>query len=369
MAGSRKRRRWPWLIAILALLAVGYAALHHLLQPERISAFLLRQASDATGLQLALGQPASVGLFPDVHIELHQLTATAPNSTQPLLQVERVDAVLPWSSLGGDSIQLQRLRLVAPALDTAALTQWLATREQEGPPAPIELPQLQAEMVLERGSVVAPDWSVNGLELRLSSLQSGQPATLALAGTWARAQSAQPFDLQIDATPHQDGGLLRFDPLTLTARNADAADPVLRAEGWLQLAPPTLQFDLRGSLPQWPSDWPALPLPQPQQEAQSAIGFEASFHGITAMQGALELILSRADASVEAQLEVGDVLAWIESEPASPLPPLQGTLRAATLQIEGIRLQGVQLQIDAIPAETETETDADAEASATDATR
>ena len=52
-AAPRKRRRWIWLV-LLALLALGgWIAVRTMLQPERLSEFLLQQARAATGLSSA----------------------------------------------------------------------------------------------------------------------------------------------------------------------------------------------------------------------------------------------------------------------------------------------------------------------------
>ena len=119
MAKTTRRRRWVWLGVLPALVLLALLGARALLEPERLSAFLLREASQATGLQLALSQPADVGFWPDLHLELGGLTATAPGATAPLLRVAQVDAVLPWSALDSDALQVRSLRLVSPQLDVA----------------------------------------------------------------------------------------------------------------------------------------------------------------------------------------------------------------------------------------------------------
>ena len=123
---ARRRRRWLWLGVLPALLLLAVFGVRMLLEPARLSAFLLKQGAQATGLALTLAEPADVGLWPDLHLELHGLSAA--NGPARVLFVDRVDAVLPWSSLWADALQIRELRLVAPRVDVPAAKAWLASR-------------------------------------------------------------------------------------------------------------------------------------------------------------------------------------------------------------------------------------------------
>ena len=59
------RRRWlrAGLVA-LACAGAGWLALAWLLQPERVSALLVERMEAATGLRIALAEPAGLGLLP-----------------------------------------------------------------------------------------------------------------------------------------------------------------------------------------------------------------------------------------------------------------------------------------------------------------
>ena len=102
MARSR-RRRWIWLIAIAALLLGGWFVVRALLQPERLSNFLLQQAQQATGLVVtkldgtakggvifALAREFGIPIrFVGLGESLHDLRAFDPHAF--------VDALLPES--------------------------------------------------------------------------------------------------------------------------------------------------------------------------------------------------------------------------------------------------------------------------------
>jgi uncharacterized protein involved in outer membrane biogenesis len=151
----RRRRRWLIAFAVLLVLAAAALWLRSLLQPERLSAFLLQRASQATGLQITLDQPARVGFWPDLHLELDGLSARIPGESSPLLTAQRVETALPWSALRSETLQLQGLRLFQPELDIDAMQRWLASRQTDGPPAPFQLPELDAPLSVEEGTIRA----------------------------------------------------------------------------------------------------------------------------------------------------------------------------------------------------------------------
>jgi len=347
MARSRTRRRWLWLGLLPVLALGGFFALRTLLQPERLSAFLLRQAADATGLELTLAEPADIGFWPDLHLELSGVTAAIPgNSAAPLLRAERLDAVLPWSALRAQTLQLRSLRLYAPVLDVAVLRQWLSSREEAGPPQALRLPQLDAALAVEQGRIVDKDWTIAALDLALPSLRDGDSTVLTLDGILERAgHAALPFDLRIALTPRQAGDELRLDAMTLSAHDAGMDAPWLQLGGSLTLRHPQhLAFKLDGALPQWPATWPSLPLPASPDEAEVSLSFDYS--GTPNLQGALALRVARGDESLDSSLQLGDLFAWIDDPGATPLPPLRGTLEAPRLQFGGVELRGVSVHID-----------------------
>lgn len=327
MATSARRRRWVWLGVLPALLLLALFGARALLEPERLSAFLLRQASQATGLQLALSQPADVGFWPDLHLELAGLTATASGAASPLLRVERVDAVLPWSALHSDALEIRSLRLVKPRLDWPSLQAWLATRRSDAPPT---LPRIDAAVEVSDGEIAGDGWRIYGLSLRLPSLRAGTPTSLALAGLFGTT----PFDLKIDATPRQAPGGLRLDALTIVAKAP--IEVTLRCS---LDATDTLTLTLAGELPSWPAQWPALPLPAEDAAAPVRLAFDYA-------GSALKASIARGDEIIDVDIALGDLGAWLDETPATTLPPLTGTVRAARLQSGGIELRGVELRIE-----------------------
>lgn len=344
-AAPRKRRRWIWLV-LLALLALGgWIAVRTMLQPERLSEFLLQQARAATGLEITLAQPADVGFWPDLHLVLTGLSARAPGNNKLILRSERVEVVLPWSTLRGETFALRELRLASMELDANALFAWIDSRAELGPPAPLRLPRLEAGLFLSDSVIRHDDQALSELDLELSRLREGQPSTAAMSAVLTGPERRLPFNVNLEFTPHQDGSEIRFEPIALVWRETAQSEPWLRSDGGIALDHPrSLRVDLANALPRWPADWPALPFPADESDQEVTISFD--YQGTPQWQGAARLRLSRADESIVASLKLGDVLAWMSAPQRHPLPPITGTAEAERLQFGGVEMRGVSVRID-----------------------
>ena len=340
---ASRRRRWIVLLVLLALAFTVFFTLRALLQPERVSAFLLRQAQQATGLQISLDEPADIGLWPDLHVELTGLTATAPGASQPLLRAASVEAALPWSVLRGNDIRLLGLRLISPQLDLPATLAFFSRDESAGPPAPLQLPSLDAPLEIRDGRIDGDGWALEALDLTLPSLRDGIATRLTLRGTLVQAEVSHTFALQLATTPHTEGSTLQLAPLTLDLV-LDAL-PVWRPhiEGELAWNPAgTLNFDLRSLIAPWPDTWPELPLPSSDDDA---VRLMLRYDGDSALTGLATFSLLRGDDGVRGAVTLNDTLAWLGSERTSPLPPLQGSLDIKRMQYGSIEASGIRIQM------------------------
>lgn len=347
---ARKPRRWRGRLALVLLLGIAtWWGVRSLLHPDRLSAFLLQQASQATGLTFTLAAPAGVGLWPDLHLELEGLTAHAPGVTNAVFRSAQVDIVVPWSALQGDTLQLRSLRLQAPVLDTVALSQWWSSRSQDGPPAPLRLPRFDAAIEITDARLQAAQWAIAGLDASLPFLRTGAAVNLQ-AGGRIEADTREPIAFSFDllATPTEIDGGLRLDPMQLELREGPAGFAGTRVEGRVALLPPDrLQLDVLATLPAWPAHWPALPLPA--TDADSPVRIDLDYSGNARLQGKLAVRLAREDADLAGQMTLGNVLAWLDAPATTPLPPLRGELASDRLDFGGIELRGVRLQIDDTP--------------------
>ena len=344
MAKLRPRRRWLWLLLPLAALT-GFFALHALLQPERVSAFLLRRAEQATGLSLTLAQPADIGIWPDLHLELIGLSATAPGAASPLLRARRVDVALPWSALHSETLQLRRLRLIEPALDLPALQAWLARNDDVGPPAPLRLPQLDAALEIEVGTVMGNGWQLLDFSLSLPSLHNRVATTLVASGSLATAANAYGFDLRLDTTPTLADFDVVLKPLKLDLGTTLLPDMRLQLDGELHYGTPNaLRFGLATTFAQWPAGWPQLPFDAAKESTATSLRLD--FAGTSNLQGEVELLLTRGEDRIEGELRLGNLLAWLDAPDVNPLPPLNGLIKAPRLHFDGLDASGVSLRFD-----------------------
>lgn len=341
----RGRRVLLLILALLAALLTGGAFLvRKLLEPDRLSAFLLERAGQMTGLTLHLDSPAEIGFWPDLHLELEGLSATAPDSAKPMLTVARTELSLPWSSLTADHVSLQSLRLIEPVIDWAALNDWLSREGREGgPPASPMLPTFDASVQIIRGRIEAPDFRIEALDLSLPYLIENRSVTLSAQGRWVRGNTSQPFALTLQTVPAWNGGQLRLDPLALGVVLDGSGIQPLTLDGEVSWNGQFLAFLAEMQLQQWPSAWPDLPLSDAEEAAVhlalSYIG-DASLHGDAAIQ------LQRGPDAIEASLRLAGLAEWLEGD-GNALPPLTGSLEAARLQVEGVGIEGFKVRFDA----------------------
>jgi hypothetical protein len=173
------------------------------------------------------------------------------------------------------------------------------------------------------------------------------PARLGTAAAFESATARAPFALGLY-------GPLRFDEATwslapvgvaLRRRGNDSNDPVPQLDGHGKLALGrrlTLQLD--GALARWPQAWPALPPPLGQ--SQSPLPFQLRYDGTPSLADAASLQIRRDASRFDGRFRLPDMLAWIERENGTPLPPLSGSLRTPRLEIAGATLEGVEVEFD-----------------------
>lgn len=340
----RRRRRWPWLLGgVLVVLAGGAWWLARMLEPERLSAFLLQQAGTATGLQLTLDAPADVSFWPDLHIELQGLRATAPGAARPLLAAQRVDLVLPWGALLHREVVIRHLRLLQPRLDVDAFLAWRAATADVGPPAPFELPELTASLSIADGTIDGDGWRLDGVAIETSGLRDGHPFEATVEAALVREDDAPlPLAFSVGTVPRVREDGLTLDPLELDLRLPRADDPLALAGSALLDPPRRLQLHLAGSMPRWPSAWPSMATGDDAAPVALAVTYDGAADG----SGEATLELARGKATVHAQASIVALADWAGGEtPRSPLPPLTGSLEAPRIDLDGVQLIGVRASL------------------------
>lgn len=145
----RWRRRWQVVLLALALLAVaGALALRHYTRPDRLTAWLIGQTQSRLGLVLTLDGDAAFGFVPSLHLRLP--APRAKSGDDAVLEAGAVDVVVPWRTLWGERIEIERIEIDHPRLDLDALSLWLASRPSEG-----ATPDVRFTMKLRDGVLLA----------------------------------------------------------------------------------------------------------------------------------------------------------------------------------------------------------------------
>ena len=367
-----RRRRWPWLLGGLAvLLVIGAIFVNAQLEPHRLANTVLGRAGKSLQLRLSYQGTPEYAFRPEPRLVLPNLSVAALDGSE-FLTAKRAEVSLPWSTITGGEPVVTRIELDAPVLDVPGLRRWLASR----PPAPFKLPTLRRGLVVREGTVREASWSLHRLALQLPHLQTGDPAKLEAQASLVAGKTQMPFSLTaIAATPGLASPLdlhLVLSPLaevkapapapiaialqgryewadprfTLVADKlglvAKSPIPSLEGKGRLELAEQaSLDFD--AVLSRWPQTWPALPKALAARSEKLPV--QLRYRGKADFSDPLSLHAARDDTELQASTRVTEFRQWLAAGPATPLPPLQGTLKTPALEFDGITLEGVEVEI------------------------
>lgn len=391
---------------MVLLLAVAIVV-HVQMEPTRLAGNVLSRLGPTLGLELTFDGEPEYSLSPEPRLVLPNFSARQPGATVPLLTAKRAEVSLPWDTItGGDTRDITRVELQSPVLDLAALSAWRASR----PDTPFELPTLTRGLEVGDGKVVAAGWSISALDVSLPELRAGEPADADIAGRFVRGTTEVAFDgelslaraglvsplemvlagtlsagdvkdvpwkmelrgeLDMASTPARlsavdlrAGGSIRAGGddvpwtlaadaeatfgdttmLTLTDATFDSTSPLpdLHFDGFLSLDD-ELHAGLGGAIPAWPEGWPTLPAPLADPRP---IAFALNYTGAADLGDPLRLRLTRDGTRLVSRLRLPEVLAWMDREGASPLPPITGTLVTPAIVIGGFTLDGVRITFD-----------------------
>lgn len=310
---------------------------------------------------------------------------------------------------GGEDLTVERLELDAPMLDLVALQTWLAKRPPSAETRiptltdglrvrdgridnddwriehiAVDLPALHAQRPVEarvRGryvdaptaipfdlavalthpsngaglAVVGPltiergsDWRLPATVTFSGPLSIGQddlridPVRFGMIARYEAGDTRLPFALGLYGPLHFDNATWALDPVTAMLRS-DGPIPNVDANGAFAIGR-RLVLRLDGRMPAWPDAWPALPAPI--GASRSPLPFRLGYIGAPDLSETIELDMARDAMRFESRFRLDEVLAWVSNSTGSPLPPLDGRLRAPRLDISGATLEGVEIEID-----------------------
>jgi hypothetical protein len=182
--------------------------------------------------------------------------------------------------------------------------------------------------------------------LRVADTVELAPARIGLAARYEAGSTTLPFALGLHG-PLRIGEAIVLAPATvvLQGRGAWETDPVPSLQAQAVLAwQRRLVLQLRGTIAQWPAAWPALPAPLDASHPPLPVALD--YAGRIDFSDPATLALSRETTHFDARFRLQEVLAWIDAaDHGSPLPPLDGRLVTPRLDIGGVRLDGVEMDL------------------------
>ncbi len=406
----RRRRWLRAIVVALAVMLALSLFGGWLLQPKQLVPIILDRTGKTLSLEITADSDAQARLRGEPQLLVRNLVVREPGTKTELLRADRLLIALPWSTLrsGGKNVTVERIELDAPRLNLTALQAWLATRppsEETTIPTlsdglrvrngridngdwrieniDIDLPKLYPQREVNarvRGryvdapitvsfdlavaltrpanhaglAVVGPltiegrDWRLPATATLSGPLRIGAddlrilPAKFGMTARFESGDTQVPFALGLHGSLHFHEATLALEPLTAILRG-DGAVPNLNSSGAIALGR-RLVLRLDGTMPAWPEPWPALPAPIGQ--SRSPLPFRLRYSGKPDVSEIIELGLARDAMRFESRFRLDAVLGWVEQRVGSPLPPLDGTLSAPTLEISGATLEGVEITLD-----------------------
>ena len=167
------------------------------------------------------------------------------------------------------------------------------------------------------------------------------PAHFGASTAYVAGDTRLPFTLGLHGPLRWQDGTLRLAPAGAALR-ADGMLPSFDAAGRLAVGD-RLALDLRGRMPDWPDGWPALPAPIGASDAP--LPFALRYDGATNLSDEIALELARDATRFDARFRIDDILAWMNTQEGSPLPPLDARLTTPQLDISGATLEGVEIEV------------------------
>ncbi len=250
-------------IIVVLILIVVIAPLF--ISADALKGQILARVHDATGRDLQIGGPLSVGFFPNVKVEATQVSlANAPGAQSPTMaKLKRLDLVVRLIPLLSGRVEVERLVLVDPSIDLeidpqgrpswsfAELGAALPAATPGGVPPKnpsmmglAALSRLQVKDVsIENGDIVLLDrrtnqhYELQQVALTVSAPNLDSPATIDGSAMW-RGQKVT-ISVKLDST----GALMQAGGKTNVAASVTAQPVTLKVTGSVANDNAALAFD------------------------------------------------------------------------------------------------------------------------------
>jgi hypothetical protein len=373
MAMSKRKRRFLKFLAVLGIIiAIAAWWINDQLEPNKLTRTVLGTLGKELNLSFDFkGQP-SYALKPEPRLIIPNLEVRNPANTLLIFSAKKVEISLPWSTITGDTPDITRIEAENPLIDLPQLYAWQATRPST---KPFEVPTFTKGLQVINGTVQDTGYRIEKIAFDLPNLEDQRPVTtdiaanilidktvIGLAGALSIKTAGLTSDfnlhskqnIKIDKTvyPYQlhfDGNYKADDSkkFELKAKSyrwlSQAPLPNINGKLSLSIIDSTLDLKTDGKIAQWLKQWPVLPAPLNKNTAD--IPFSVAYKGKFNFTDAFSLNLNLQNASFESELKIAELQQWVEQTDGAPLPPLKGTFNTPKIEMEGVTLEGVSVEI------------------------
>ena len=366
---KRARRIWIFLLSFGLILAVGAWWVNKQLEPTKLTHTVLGKIGEQLNLKFEFKGLPSYAMKPEPRLVLPNLKVINPVDNKVFLSASRVEMSLPWSTILGNTPHITRIEADDPVLNYPGLRAWQATR----PATPFEVPTFTSGLKINNGQLIDVGYSIRKINASLPHLENQKPIKAEVSGIFQHDKTSISFNgplniakagLNSEFTLESKGELNLGDkPLSYqikTAGNFASLEKSFNINSktlsWISESPlPNLQASLNlsigdnlklsstGIIAQWPKDWPALPAPLNHQPKN--IPYELNYSGKADFSDAISLKLSIEQSQLSSSLKIAEIQQWVENVEGSPLPPLQGQFDTPIIQLDGVSLEGVSIEI------------------------
>lgn len=366
---KRARRIWIFLIGFGLILGIGVLWLNQQLEPVKLTNTVLGKMGKELNLKFEFEGLPSYAMKPEPRLILPNLKVINPLDNKVFLSAKRVEISLPWSTILGDTPHITRIEAEDPVLDFRGLKAWQATR----PAKPFEVPTFTSGLEINNGQFVGDGYTIDKIMLSLPHLEGQKPIEAEVCGVFRQGKTMVSFDgpltiakagLNSEFTLDSKGELnfgdkplpykiktagnfasleKSFD-IKMNALGLNSESPLPNVQGALNLSfGDLLKVDSNGTISEWPKDWPTLPAPLNKQTKN--IPYQLSYAGKADFSDALHLKLDIEKNKFSSAIKVAEIQAWVDQSDGSPLPPLHGQFEIPFMQLDGVSLEGVTIEI------------------------
>lgn len=335
------------MVGSLVLIFVAFGV-HHLIQPERLGASLIRRAEAASGLRIELSSPARLSLWPRLNLQLVGMSAASPSDLTTLLRAERVEIALPLAVLWSAEPAIGRIDVHRADIDLTAVSAWINVESEDGPPAALRLPTIAVQVGFDESTLRVAGLTLNNLELHLSAVRDGLPAILSASAGNAQV-SGETWHLRAEATPRQHAHGIAVEAIRVTLAKQRDSQELVMLTGMIDMAlPQRLRMELVLDLLH-PEQLPLPTLPAGLQ-VQLAQPFLLAYDGAGDLSDGLKIQAGSSDHPLSVTTHAQALIAWAKqdafgSDARDPLPPLQGSTTLPAFELEGVLIEGLQVQL------------------------